>query len=77
MMQLIREGAFLLDNDRVVGAAEARSLPMEPALSPGEGRKGTIAWGILRAHNRGGDGKALKVAFDSLTSHDITYVGII
>ena len=76
-MQLIREGAFLLDNSRVVGAGEARSLPMEPALSPGEGRKGTIAWGILRAHNRGGEGKALKVAFDSLTSHDITYVGII
>ncbi|MDI9521519.1 MAG: hydratase [Bacillota bacterium] len=76
-MQLIKQGAFLLDNSRVVTTEEARSLPKAPALSPEEGKKGTIAWNILHSHSKAGEGKALKVAFDSLTSHDITYVGII
>lgn len=76
-MHLIYEGAFLLDGARIVSAGEAHSLPIEPALLPEEGRKGTIAWGILRSHTRESEGNTLKVAFDSLTSHDITYVGII
>jgi len=40
-------------------------------------REGTIAYGILRQHNTSGDMKDLKLRFDALTSHDITYVGII
>ena len=40
-------------------------------------KKGTIAYSILQAHNQSGDEKKLKIRFDSLTSHDITYVGII
>ncbi|MCL2194027.1 MAG: hydratase, partial [Treponema sp.] len=40
-------------------------------------REGTIAHGILAAHDTGGDGENLRLKFDSLTSHDITYVGII
>ena len=40
-------------------------------------RKGTMAWQILDAHNQSGDDKKLKLRFDALTSHDITYVGII
>ena len=40
-------------------------------------KKGTIAYSILQKHNQSGDEKKLKIRFDSLTSHDITYVGII
>ena len=76
-MHLIPEGAFLIDNSRVVKAKEAQSLPGELALVSDDARKGTIAWGILHAHNKAGSGKALRISFDSLTSHDITYVGII
>ncbi len=38
--------------------------------------KGTLAYSVLQAHNRG-DGENLKLKFDALASHDITYVGII
>ncbi len=41
------------------------------------GRKGTIAYSILNAHNTSGDEKNLKIKFDALASHDITYVGIL
>lgn len=39
--------------------------------------KKTIAWSILQAHNTGGDEARLRIKFDKITSHDITYVGII
>ena len=42
-----------------------------------EARKGTIAYGILKAHNTSGSMQELRMKFDSMTSHDITYVGII
>ena len=42
-----------------------------------EARKGTIAYGILKDHNKSGSMENLQIRFDALTSHDITYVGII
>lgn len=39
--------------------------------------EGTLAYSILQAHNTSGDVKALKIRFDAMASHDITYVGII
>ena len=54
--------------------------PQEAApagVSEAEARRGTIAWGILEAHNTSGDMDDLRMKFDSMTSHDITYVGII
>ena len=42
-----------------------------------EAKKGTIAWGILQAHNHSGDENALKLKFDAMASHDITFVGIV
>jgi len=47
------------------------------SLSAEAARENTIAYQILRAHNTAPDMKNLKIRFDSLTSHDITYVGII
>lgn len=49
----------------------------DPVLSAEEASKNTIAYGILTGHNTSGDDKKLKIRFDKLTSHDITYVGII
>ncbi len=46
-------------------------------LSPEVARKNTIAYSILNAHNTSGDDSQLKIKFDALVSHDITYVGII
>ncbi len=42
-----------------------------------EGRKKTMAWGVLSAHDVGGDMAHLHIKFDAMASHDITYVGII
>ena len=46
-------------------------------VSPAEGRKRTLAWSILQAHSVSGDPEKLQIRFDAMTSHDITYVGII
>ena len=42
-----------------------------------QAKQGTIAYGILKAHNTGDSMQDLRMKFDSMTSHDITYVGII
>lgn len=67
MIELFREGVFLVDG--VPGASGP--LPKE------EARKKTIAYNILQAHNKSSDPAKLQITFDSLASHDITYVGIV
>ena len=71
MVEVINKGAYLIDG-RIVWAEEARGQ-----AAPEQARKGTIASSILRAHNRGADPQQLRLRFDALISHDITYVGII
>ncbi|MGI6672357.1 MAG: hydratase [Christensenellales bacterium] len=69
-MKLYAQGAFLQGGQVV--------LPEnEPGLDKERGRKGTLTYNILQSHNTSGNDKKLKLRFDSLTSHDITYVGII
>ena len=69
MIELISKGVYLLD-----GKTIAESAP----LSPDEARENTIAYGILRAHEKDGSkGAKMHILFDALASHDITYVGII
>ncbi len=68
-MQYISDGVFWLDG-KLVPAAGCD-------LDRAAGAKGTIAHGILMAHNTSGDEKKLKIKFDAMASHDITYVGII
>ncbi|MDR3284629.1 MAG: hydratase, partial [Treponema sp.] len=80
MVKLYKTGAYLIGGslipDNEEGAAKLRSLGK--AASPEECRKRTIAYAILSAHNSGSNGDSnLTLTFDSLTSHDITYVGII
>ena len=69
MIEYINRGVYL-KNGVPVEACEC-------GVSPDEGRQRTIAYSILNAHNTSGDGKKMKIKFDKLISHDITYVGII
>jgi len=71
VVKLIREGVYLKDGRDLIPAG-GEGLPC-----PCEARKGTIAHSILSAHNTSGDDKNLKIKFDALASHDITYVGIL
>ena len=67
MIKLTQHGTYLVDGKPVATAS----------VSPEEARQNTIAAGILQAHNQSGDDDALRIRFDALVSHDITYVGII
>ena len=76
MIKLYDSGVYLVQDQVVTDAQEAARLAGRP-VSKDEAAKGTIAYGILKAHNKSGDMDHLQMRFDSLTSHDITYVGII
>ena len=68
MVELNNKGVFLLNGKDIAESA---------ALSADEAKKNTIAYKILDSHNTSGDNKKLKIKFDALASHDITYVGIV
>jgi aconitate hydratase len=79
MIELYQTGVWLIGGSEIIRDGEEalkKHAHLGKALSPEAGRKETISWGILSAHNSG-DEKNLKIKFDSLASHDITYVGII
>ncbi len=52
-------------------------LQSTASISPAEGQKETMSWKILQSHNQSGLESTLKICFDAMVSHDITYVGII
>ncbi|MBQ3552252.1 MAG: hydratase [Clostridia bacterium] len=69
MVELIPHGVYLKNG-----------VPQECCecgVAPEDGRNRTIAYSILNAHNVSGDQKKMRIKFDALISHDITYVGII
>ena len=66
-MKLTDHGVFLC------GGVPQPTAP----LTPDEGRRRTMAYRILQAHNQSGDERQLRIRFDAMLSHDITYVGII
>ena len=71
MVELIPHGVYLKNGKTIVN--DATGMP-----SADEARENTIAYRILRAHDKDGSkGKKLRVKFDAMASHDITYVGII
>ena len=79
MIQLFSEGAYLVDGTTLVKEYEAEALKQlaGEVVSKEEASKNTIAYGILRDHNTSGNMEKLQIKFDKLTSHDITFVGII
>ena len=79
MVQLYDQGAYLINGEKLVpeqDAAKVKALTGKE-VNQEEARKGTMAYSILEAHNTSGDMKQLKLKFDAMTSHDITFVGII
>ena len=80
-MKLHETGAYLVNGCTVVEdnseASAAIASMTGTAVNKEEAAKNTIAYGILKDHNTSGSMEKLKIKFDKLTSHDITYVGII
>ncbi|MDR1419437.1 MAG: hydratase [Treponema sp.] len=79
MIKIYPDGAWVLEGSSIVPDGEGAGAELAKrglSLSRDQGRRGTIAHGILEAHN-GGDGKNLALTFDALASHDITCVSII
>jgi len=81
MVKLYEKGVYLLNGSEIVednaDSGAIISQKTGTSISKDEAKKGTIAYGILKSHNTSGYDKKLKIKFDKLTSHDITYVGII
>ena len=81
MIQLYDSGAYLIDGSQIIPDNEDSMARVAEAtgqqVSPEEAAKNTIAYSILEAHNTTDNMDKLKIKFDKLTSHDITFVGII
>ncbi len=72
MIELSSNGVYLLDGETLVPAPSGADLP-----APDAARESTIAYQVMRAHSRSSDPQKMRIKFDALMSHDITYVGII
>ncbi len=82
MITLSKNGAYLLNGTEVVEVnADTEALLKnklgDKYLSQQEAAKNTMAYNILQSHNTSGNTEKLQIKFDKLTSHDITFVGII
>lgn len=81
MVKLHDGGVYLVHGTEIVPETEAervktltgKVLPVDKE----EAKKGTIAYSIIKAHNESGNMEHLKLRFDAMASHDITFVGII
>ena len=80
MIKLSNGGAYLINGTEVIEDGNEELLKSKLGskyLSKEEAGKNTIAYGILKDHNTSGSMDKLQIKFDKLTSHDITFVGII
>ena len=81
MIKLYDKGAYLLNGTEIIedstDAAAILNQKCGKSLSKEEASKNTMAYSILEVHNTSGNMDKLKIKFDKLTSHDITFVGII
>lgn len=78
MIQLIKEGVYLVEGQTLVkDEAKLQQLGIKQDKASDTYRQNTMAYQILKAHNTAPDMQQLKIKFDAMASHDITYVGII
>lgn len=81
MVQLLETGVYLVNGTELIadGAEATAAIKAKTGreVDKAEASKETIAYGILKEHNTSGNMDKLKIKFDKLTSHDITFVGII
>ena len=79
MVKLYDGGVYLVNGAEIVPESESEKVKALTGkeANKAEAKKGTMAYNIIKAHNRSDDMEQLRLKFDSMTSHDITYVGII
>jgi len=81
MIEILNHGAYLVGGEQLVADDADKSARLTSLtggdVSKEEAKKGTICYGILKNHNTSDSMDDLQIKFDKLTSHDITYVGII
>lgn len=79
MIELSKNGVYLVNGTQVVDENNLDELKALTGSVPvkEDAAKNTIAYGILESHNVSGNMDKLQIKFDKLTSHDITFVGII
>ncbi len=79
MVKLHDGGVYLVNGETLVPEAEAAKVEQltGKAVAKEEAKKGTIAYGIMKAHNQSDNMDKLQIKFDAMVSHDITFVGII
>ena len=79
MVKLHDGGVYLVNGETLVPEAEAAKVEQMTgkAVAKEEAKKGTIAYGIMKAHNQSDTMDKLQIKFDAMVSHDITFVGII
>ena len=81
MVSVLEGGAYLVNGTEVIPdspeALAAVKAKTGKEMTKDAARQQTIAYGILKDHNTSGNMEKLKIKFDKLTSHDITFVGII
>jgi aconitate hydratase len=78
MVKLYDGGAYLVNGTQLISETQAEKVAAltGKTVSKDEAKKGTIAYSILEGHNTSGNMAKLKIRFDAMASHDITYVGI-
>ena len=82
MVKLYNSGAYLLNGNEIIEDSHDIEAILKGKLgelvpSKDEASKNTIAYSILESHNTSDNMKDLKIKFDCMASHDITFVGII
>ena len=77
MVKLYDKGVYLLNGTEIVESCEEVAAKTGRKVSREEAAKETMAYNILFEHNTSGNMDRLQIKFDKLTSHDITFVGII
>ena len=77
MVKLYDRGVYLLNGTEIVEDAQAVKAKTGREITQADASKETMAYGILAGHNTSGNMERLQIKFDKLTSHDITFVGII
>ena len=76
MIEKLSGGAYLVNGETLV-SDDAALNAMGIQTTKEEAKNNTMAWSILSAHNTSDNAAQLKIKFDAMASHDITYVGII
>ncbi len=79
MVKLHEGGVYLVNGETLIPEAEAAKAEQMTGktVTKEEAKKGTIAYGIMKAHNQSDSMEKLQIKFDAMVSHDITFVGII